>query len=302
MEVVSVRRVLLVVNPASRAGARFERRALEAFAGCGVRCESQRTTHPGHAGEIAAQRGAEFDAVFTLGGDGTVMEVLAALAHSPVPTGILPGGTGNLVARALSIPMSVPRAVVALSTGATAQVDLGRLSDGRVFAFAAGVGVDATMVGRTSSRSKRWFGVASYVATAVRASLALDAFTVHATVDGESFRFRATAVQVANFGSVLHGLLRLGPDISENDGLLDLCVFSPANLSDALRIGWRIVRNDFGTDPAMHFVRGKHIQVDTDPPRPAQADGELLGQTRLDITVAPGAARLLLPWREAAHA
>ena len=301
MEVVALRRVLLLINPASRGGARLEPRATQAFAQAGVICESRRTTHPGHAAALAAQVGGDYDAVFTLGGDGTVMEVLGALAESNTPIGILPGGTGNLVARALSIPMSVSRAVTVLSAGSTRRVDLGRLGDGRVFAFAAGVGIDATMVGQTTAAAKRRFGVAAYLATALRASLALDAFTLRATVDGVPHRFRATAAVVANFGSVLHGLLHLGPAISENDGMLDLCVFSPANVGDALRIGWRMARNDFGTDSAMQFVRGRHISHDTEPARAAQADGELLGSTPLDIEVVPAAALLLVPSGDLLH-
>lgn len=59
------------------------------------------TERPGHAAELADQRGREYDAVFTLGGDGTVMEVIGTLAESTIPIGVLPGGTGNLIALSL---------------------------------------------------------------------------------------------------------------------------------------------------------------------------------------------------------
>jgi len=70
--------------------------------------------------------------VFVVGGDGTVMEVAAALAShtSDTPVGVLAGGTGNLVARAFGIPLSVSRAVPALLDGTERRVDLGRLSSG----------------------------------------------------------------------------------------------------------------------------------------------------------------------------
>lgn len=290
-----VRSVLLIVNPASRRGARQHPRVLRAFAGAGVACDAVLTRHAGHASAIAASAAGQYDAVFTLGGDGTVMEVLAALAGGERPIGILPAGTGNLIARAVAIPMNVTRAVRQLTSGTVRRVDLGSLSDGRVFAFAAGVGIDATMVERTSSSTKRMLGVLAYVLTASRASLAIDTFTLEATVDGVRHRHRATAAMVVNFGSMLNGLIHLGPEIAPNDGLLDLCVFSPANVRDALRLGWRIVRNDFSPDAAMHFVKGRHIRLETDPPRPSQADGELLGNTPLDIEVRPLAARLLVP-------
>jgi diacylglycerol kinase family enzyme len=128
----------------------------------------------------------------------------------------------------------------------------------------------------------------------VRASLALERFTLKATVDGVTHTLPATAVLLANFGAVLQGLFTLGPAIFPYDGMLDLCVFSPADVRDAVRIGWRIMRRDFAPDPAMHFFKGRSFQLETDPPRPMQADGELLGNTPLSATVVPLAACVLV--------
>lgn len=266
-----------------------------AFADAGVACTVIPTERSGHAEQLARAHAESHDAVFTLGGDGTVMEVLHALIASDRPVGILPGGTGNLVARALGIPMSPRRAVARLLGGTVKTIDLGQLEDGRVFAFAAGVGVDAQMVATASPRAKRRLGVGAYVATGTRAALALEPFTLRATVDGVAHTFEATSAMVANFGAVLGGLIHLGPDIREDDGLLDLCVFSPANVRTALRLGWRMLRHDFGNDPAMQFLRGRSVHLETDPPRTSQADGELLPWPRLHVTVVPGGARLLVP-------
>ena len=255
----------------------------------------QTTERAGHAEQLARDVEGEYDAVFVLGGDGTVMEVLRALQGTAMPLGIIPGGTGNLVARALGIPMGAGSAVRALVWGATSAIDLGMLPGGRVFAFAAGIGVDAAMIERTSGAAKRRFGVLAYVLTAARAALALDSFALRATVDGVEHRFQATSAMVVNFGTVLGGILRLGPGIRENDGMLDLCVFSPASTRDALRVGWRLLRQDFGTDPAMHYLRGRTLLLDTEVPRASQADGDLLPAGPLHVTVTPLAARLLVP-------
>ena len=295
MALVSVGRVLLIVNPASRRGFLHHPEATRSFAAAGVECEAVFTEHPGHAALIAASHAETYDAIFTLGGDGTVMEVLGAVAGSGMPVGVLPGGTGNLTARALGIPSGVGRAVRSLLLGTRRRIDLGMLPDGRAFAFAAGVGIDATMVAATTSEAKRTLGVLAYVRTAMQASLSLDAFDVRATVDGDEHLFRATAVLIANFGSVLNGLIQLGPEIRADDGMLDLCVFSPEKTTDALRLGWRIVRKRFALDPAMHFLKGRHIRIETDPARPAQADGELMGTTPVEVRIAPLAACFLVP-------
>jgi YegS/Rv2252/BmrU family lipid kinase len=257
------------------------------------------------AGEIAAALGLAdadgYDAVFTLGGDGTAMEVVGALAGRPLPVGVLPGGTGNLVARTLGTPLRVDRAVRALLDGERAWIDLGVVTarDGgppRRFAFAAGIGIDARMIEETPARLKRRLGVLAYALTAARAVVERERFPTRVVVDDtEVIEREAAAVMVVNFGAVLGDLFRLGPGIRHDDGRLDLCVFSPATLADATRVFWRLLRKNFGDDPAMLFRRGRHFSIETTPPRTVQADGELLGRTPVEIRVEPLAACLLVP-------
>lgn len=291
---MSVSSALLITNPASRRGARSLGEAEAAFRSRGVAVDTVLTERQGHAAAVAEELAARYDAVFTLGGDGTAMEVLHVVGKLGRPVGVLPGGTGNLVARALGTPLNTRRAVLALLDGEERAIDLGSLGDGRTFTFAAGVGVDVTMIERTSAELKRRFGVMAYVAAGTRASLGLESFRVDATVDGERHTFHATAALVANFGSVLGGLINLGPAIVPDDGLLDLCVFAPRSVGQAVRLGWRILRQDFGGAPDMHFVRGREIRLETTPVRMAQADGELLGPTPLVCHVIPHAARVLV--------
>lgn len=288
------RRVLLIVNPGSRRGARRQAHATAAFARRGVECDLVLTERPGHAAEIAEERGRAYDAVFTLGGDGTVMEVIGTLAHSKVPIGVLPGGTGNLIARVLDIPLRIEAAVDALLDGDVAQIDLGSIG-GHRFAFAAGVGVDAKMVETTSAALKGRFGVLAYFWTGARAALRHERFRVTAVVDGVRHERMATMVMVANFGAVFRDLITLGPGIRQDDGLLDLCVFSPNGLRDSIRVTWRLLRKDFRTDPCMLYTSGRQIRIETDPRRPVQADGDLVGMTPFDAVVEPLAAHVLIP-------
>src|SRR5258706_11263585 len=156
-------RVLLIVNPASRRAARMRRKALKAFAEAAVECDAMSTEAPGHAATIAKTHAHKYDAVFPLGGDGTVMEVLGALGHQGPPVGVLAGGTANVVARTFRIPLNPARAVPILLNGDEARIDLGRLGDGRRFAIGVGVGLDATMISEAPARLKKRFGFMAYV-------------------------------------------------------------------------------------------------------------------------------------------
>ena len=286
---------LLVANPAARRSRSRLAAAVKALGARGARVDVATTTHPGHAAEIASTRFKGYAAVFALGGDGTAMEVVGALAHSGVPVGVIPGGTGNLVARALQIPLTTQRATAALLGGDIAEVDLGRLASGRRFAFSCGIGVDARMIRDTPPIWKRRLGILAYAFVAMRASLKNVSFRVRATVDGETIERDASAVMVVNFGAVLNDLIVLGPGIERDDGKLDLCVFSPRSSWDALRVAWRLLRKDFRPHPAMAYRSGTRFRIECEPRQDAQADGELVGATPLEIAVEPRAARLLVP-------
>jgi diacylglycerol kinase (ATP) len=298
---VLIRRVIVISNPAARRAKRLAERARGALASRSVQADVVFTERPGHAAELAIAHASNYDAVFVLGGDGTVMEVAGALAGSAMPIGVLAGGTGNLLARAVGIPLSVRRAVPTLLDGGELVIDLGRFASGKRFAIAAGVGIDAAMVAETPGWLKRRLGVLAYTIigsrAAIRAVLRRQSFHARVTVDGAVHERQAAAVMVANFGAVLGNRITLGPDIRIDDGLLDACIFSPASIADALRIMRRLLRRDFRSDPCMFYSRGTTIRVETTPKLPWQADGDMMGTTPFDVVVEPRAVRLLVPKR-----
>lgn len=265
-----------------------------ARAGCSV--DLRQTTARGDAERFAASR-PDVDAVFTLGGDGTVMEVLHALRMTGIPVGIIPAGTGNLLARALAIPLDVNRAVRALLGGVVRNVDLGYIHTDpvRMFAFAAGVGIDATMIERTTSYAKKRLGVLAYILAAAAAAFRHDRFRVRIVTEQGVFEHDTSLTLIANFGSVLYGHLALGPGITPDDGRLDVCVYAPRSGWDALHLVWRILRRDYRADGRMYFVPVREVVIECDPPRILQADGEIIGMSPVRISVDPGAAALLVP-------
>ena len=297
---VVLTRILLITNPASRRGAKLEAASCKALRAAGATCDVVRTERTGDAAAIAGARGRDYDMVFTLGGDGTAMEVAGALAGSNIPIGVLAGGTGNLLGRALGIPRRVKRAVPALLNGDVRRIDLGVVL-GHRFAVAAGVGIDAAMVEETPRWMKRRLGVLAYTLIATKAALRgvllRRFFLARIEVDGEVIERQASAVLFANFGAILENRIAFGPDIAVDDGMLDCCIFSPRHLGDALRIMWRVTRQDFRPDPSILYRKATRFRITTVPVLTLQADGELLGPTPAEITVEPLAARLLVPRR-----
>ena len=240
-------------------------------------CDFVFTERPGHAAELAVQHSPHYDAVFVLGGDGTVMEVAGALAGSDARIGVLAGGTGNLLARALGIPLSVPqRSRRARRRRGSARIDLGTFDSGRRFAIAAGVGIDATMVAETPDWLKRRLGVFAYAIigsrAALRAVLRRDFFRARVTVDSTIHERDAAAVMIANFGAVLGERITLGPGIRTDDGFLDGCIFSPRTLGDAFRIMWRFAAARFQVR-SVHALLSRSEHSGRDDPAHAVAGG-----------------------------
>lgn len=285
------------MNPASRRGARVRRHAVEAFEKAGVKLDVMETNAPGHGAKLAAAHASSYDAVFTLGGDGTAIEVVGALAHIGPPVGILPGGTGNIVARTLRTPARIRKAVPRLLDGEEARIDLGVVNGGQRFAIGMGVGLDATMIANAPGPLKRRMGFFAYVVGALKAFAKLDKFTVKLTIDGETRTMKASAVLIANFGAVMSDLISFGDGIKRDDGVLNACVYSPRNPLDALRILYKMARKNFTPDPCIYYQSGSSFTIETDPPYIGQADGELIGMGPFVVTVDPLAARILVPRR-----
>lgn len=289
---------LLIVNPAARGGRSALDRVLRERERAGLVLRVERTQRPGDAAQLARAQESEAP-VFVLGGDGTVMEVVGALAGRQVPVGIIPGGTGNQLARLLRIPLDVAQAVQALAQGEPRRLDLGRLDDGRHFALTAGFGLDAAMIAGASPAAKRRLGVGAYVLSAARALPPMRPFDVRIEADGQVWERRAGLAMIANVGAVMDGRFGLGPDVQPDDGWLNVSVLSPESAVDGLALAWRMARRDFRPDARTFFVRARNVRLTVEGEVPAQADGELIAAQSLAATVQPGAACFLAPARPA---
>lgn len=290
-------RVLLIVNPHARSAGRVRDAAERAFAAAGVQADVMLTAKIGDSGRLAREHGGRYTHVFVCGGDGTIVEAIAALADTPgsPAVGILGGGTGNLLARALRIPLAPAKAVRTLLRGRVATIDLGRLENGVHFAIGLGVGLDEAMIAGATSALKKRYGVFAYVFSALKAGLRLEKFDARVTVDGKVINCRASAILVTNLGTVVGDLISFGKDIAHDDGLLHACIYSPGNFLDATRIFTRMLRGTAHLDRQVTVVGGREFVLETTPSRGAQADGELIGPTPIRVGVRPNAGRVLIP-------
>jgi diacylglycerol kinase family enzyme len=239
--------------------------------------------------------------VAVFGGDGTTMQAASALVGSGVILGLVPGGTGNILAGNLRVPQSPIAATELIVHGRSRRIDLGRVerSDGvHYFSVACGVGADARIMGGTLTPDKRRWGILGYFATMARVLPEIRS-TVHAiTVDGRRFEAPAAVALVLNCGELIPPLVRLRRDTKLDDGLLDLVVVAADSVWDCTRAVLRAFQNvvlDTGPTPYLLYGRGEQITIETEIPEPVQFDGDLAGITPVTTTVVPGALSIFAP-------
>jgi diacylglycerol kinase (ATP) len=247
--------------------------------------------------EVAIERGA--DVVIACGGDGTVRAVAEALAGTGVAMGLLPTGTGNLLARTLGLPTDVASATRVALTGDDRVIDVGRLTaddaDERIFLVMAGTGLDATIMDSTPEALKGRVGPLAYVISGFRALRGRRA-RVAITIDGgEPLRRSTRMVVVGNTGTLVGGLA-LMPEATVDDGRLDVVSLAPKGPFGWVAVATRVAtRNHRGSRRIEHW-QAKDVVVTSDVPQPAQLDGDLIGDVReLRISVDAGALIVRVP-------
>ena len=236
----------------------------------------------------------DFDRCIVAGGDGTLRQVVQYLMqeHIRIPIGIIPVGTGNILARNLGISLDVEQAAQTALNGTPREIDIGKAKiageQPLFFTGIAGLGLDAKIMEKTDSKLKRRIGWVAYIEGGIRALPAkFQKFTI--TVDGaEPRKVKVLTLIIANTGT-LPGHVELIPDARVDDGNLDVAVIGPRwiwNWIDVLgRITWqnRFIRPivlgrkimDATADlKSLEYLRGKKIKVESETECTLQVDGD----------------------------
>ena len=240
------------------------------------------------------------DVVVAVGGDGAVLQVVNALAETKVALGIIPMGTGNLLAGNLGIPHQLDRAVDVLVNGHHRRIDLGRVTVGgkdHDFTVACGVGFDARVMQATDTREKRRLGKLAYLVQAIRQAQHVRDVTHEITLDGRRSSRKATQVLIANFGQI-GSLVETRREIQPDDGLLDVIVVRAPGPVLGLLAGWEALRQrNLGASAAGHVFRAqaREVRIATRRARLVETDGSVVGTTPIIASIRPAALTVIVP-------
>lgn len=252
------------------------------------------------SGAAASRRArrAEVDLALVAGGDGTVRTACAELSGSGIPVGILPAGTGNLLARNLSVPLDMAEALDVAFDGTPRPIDLVEVraddKDAEYSLVMAGMGADALIMAETNDDLKKIVGSAAYVMAALQA-INRPPFDVSIEVgDNDPVDRKAGMVMVANVGAI-QGSIQIAPDAEPDDGKLDLVVASPEKAADWGAITTRILARAQDA-PGVERAQAKVVTFEATKPVAYQIDGDAMGEcTRLEARSLARVLEIMVP-------
>ena len=300
----SQRRFCFIVNPSKPQAAAAVELIEHVCQRDGIRDYIIKETSIKHPGNTQAREAidAGYEVIVACGGDGTVRSVacqVAKYADKPqrVEVGILPLGTGNILARNLCIPISDLPAALSICMQASAYpLDLGfvklleRPDYEHTFTIIAGVGFDADMINNTSDKLKSkisWFayfasGVKSLSARKVKAQISINKAGGGTLETSTKLR----TLMVGNVGKI--PWFNLIPEARYDDGILDVvAIDTQAGILGWSQLAFDVMLQNLSIQNNMRYKLGRiehiqatSVQIKLDRPRAMQLDGDIIGKTR----------------------
>jgi YegS/Rv2252/BmrU family lipid kinase len=253
------------------------------------------TNSPLHACEITRQGLKHFDIFTAFGGDGTVNSVATSLINTNKTLGILPGGSGNGLARNLGIPLSWLRALDTLIAGKDVFIDAGKIND-KFFFNVAGMGLDGLISKKFNLESKTR-GILPYVYFTLKGYLEMPQFKVRVSSTSGEFEEDIMLLALANFRQYGAKAV-IAPHASPYDRLLDLCILKRSKLIQSSLNVQRLFTGSIHKYPFYKTFKFDRVHIRSlNGPIPFHFDGEYGGNELIDydVNVIPAAIKVRVP-------
>lgn len=271
----------------------------------GWQVDTAETQSGAHTIELAKQAAVEKkEAVFAIGGDGTIGNVVNGIVHSGTALGILPAGTANVWGYELGLnafswlnPWVLQKNAALLANAPCHAVDVG-VCNQISFMMWAGIGLDALTIHSIEPRIRleKFFALPEYTAKTIWNATQWSGVNLRLWADGQEVEGHVIVAVTTNIRHYLGGHSKLSPDAYLDDGLLDIWLFSGNNLADALRHAYDMWRGHHITSDMARKITFSSLRIEGESPFMIQTDGEPRGSAQTaDIQVHTRALKLLTP-------
>ncbi|MBD2357788.1 YegS/Rv2252/BmrU family lipid kinase [Tolypothrix sp. FACHB-123] len=244
----------------------------------------------------AVERGV--DEIIASGGDGTLSAAAAAVVNTNIPLGIISRGTANAFATALTIPDTIEAACETILQGATKNVDVAYCNN-LPMVLLVGIGFEAETVERADREAKKRFGILAYVLAGIQQLRELESFDVEIETEDRIIKTQAAAVTVANAAPPTSVLAQGPAGIIYDDGLLDLTIVAPMTKAGAIAATYHLFQTASAGNPVerddIGYLRAKQFKITTNPPQKVALDGEIIGNTPIEVKCVPYGLKIFVP-------
>ena len=238
------------------------------------------------------------DCIVASGGDGTVSAVAGAMIESDIPLGIIPRGTANAIASAFGISNDLQDACNIILAGISRNIDIASCN-GKPLMLLAGVGLEADVIEQANRPLKNKIGTAAYILSAFKQVQDLNVFEVEMETSDRIITVEAAGITVANAAPATSVLAQGPANVLPYDGLLDVTIFAPQGTGSAIAASYNLFQSalsDRSTQRSdVGYFRCAAIKVTTTPAQKVVLDGELIGNTPVDIQCIPRGLTLITP-------
>jgi len=252
------------------------------------------TKYAGHAIEISRQAVQdEYDVIVAVGGDGTVNEVASQMINSNSTLGIIPGGSGNGLARHLNIPLMTLRAINLLNKGVVTKIDTATVND-RPFISIAGVGFDALVAKKFAEGSRRGFLTYFRIAANEFLTYKPKKYTLSFD-DGLYIKRRAFFISFANSNQFGYNA-KIAPNAMLNDGKIDICIAQKPNVFQTPVVANLLLLKLIDKSPLMDIIPTTGVAIKRKKNKVVNIDGEPVKLDKeLVVKVIPSSLKVIIP-------
>jgi diacylglycerol kinase (ATP) len=289
-------------------------RSIQQWRNAGWQVELRPTQQAGHGTDLARAAAAAGHAmVVAVGGDGTVNEVMNGLVGTETALGMLPGGTVNVWAREMGLPMDLEKAATMLLKADRRSIDVGRVRSivsrryflprrrqrkgviiDRYFLLMASIGFDAAVTATVNLQEKKTWGAMAYLKQSLQLLSQYRVPKLTLYLDGRRVRGRVLMAVVGN-SQLYGGALKFTHQALVDDGLLDICIIRGRSMLKAPLRLWSIVTRRHAHDERIDYYQAQQVKFLCRRPVPVQIDGDYLGTTPLRLDIVPKGLWVMVP-------
>jgi diacylglycerol kinase (ATP) len=283
-----------ILNPAAGSEEPILSHINQVFCQSGIKWDITVTRKNENISKTAKALIGKTDLVAVYGGDGSVADVAYGLYGSDTPMGIIPGGTANVMAKELKIPLETLAALEVFKSGAAKviKIDMGMVNK-YPFILRINLGLMADMILKADRKLKDNLGQLAYGVSALTSLIKAEQVKYKLMIDGKRIDESGVSLTVTNSGSIGIGSFELLPGISITDGLLDVILLNDASLLSVLKVaGTTLFKND---SSVLKHWKCREVVISMDTAVSYICDDTERKAKRLRIKVLPNALKVVIP-------